>query len=242
MAGCPTCQFEINIPSENHGSLMTCPNCQAVFFVNWDGAPEAPILAEEEPSSDFASGSEISETPLSENFQYPDQQLATEGVPQFESTEVQAFEAGGVEVYAAERSDSVSFSTAEAEAYVETEPAAFTEVAPETELPPFDGAQAESIPLTPQQFVDEVIDFGNSTEPVEGLTYSVRILGIDSGTSREKLEDILREPRLVFDLQNLMAEIQNGQLDIQNLNAAKAFFLVQKLKQEAFDVSWFQQV
>ncbi len=42
MADCPQCHSSIEIPEQNFGTLFTCPACQAVYFVGWDGIPEPP--------------------------------------------------------------------------------------------------------------------------------------------------------------------------------------------------------
>lgn len=206
MVGCPSCQTELQIPQENFGSLYTCPKCQAVFFVTWDGQPEEHALEEQTPF---------------------------EVAPAENSSDVENFSA--VESFSAVE----NFSEVESFSSVET----FTEVEPTTEpLQSMDMGFTDEKPLTPQQFVEEVIEFGNSTDSIEGLTYKLTIRGVDSADSREKLEDILREPRLGFDLQSLLQDLIDGHLEIQNLNTAKTYFLVQKLKQEAFDVTWIQNI
>ena len=42
MADCPKCHSSVEIPEQNFGTLFTCPACQAVYFVGWDGVPEQP--------------------------------------------------------------------------------------------------------------------------------------------------------------------------------------------------------
>lgn len=42
MAECPQCHSSVDIPEGAYGTLFTCPNCQAVYFVGWDGVPESP--------------------------------------------------------------------------------------------------------------------------------------------------------------------------------------------------------
>lgn len=37
---CPGCQNEVEVSERNYGALFTCPRCQAVYFVNFDGQPE----------------------------------------------------------------------------------------------------------------------------------------------------------------------------------------------------------
>lgn len=40
MVNCPHCHQENKISEEHHGTLFTCPLCQGVYFVGWDGLPE----------------------------------------------------------------------------------------------------------------------------------------------------------------------------------------------------------
>ena len=47
MADCPQCHSSLEIPEQNFGTLFTCPACQAVYFVGWDGVPEQPQGAAE---------------------------------------------------------------------------------------------------------------------------------------------------------------------------------------------------
>ncbi len=37
---CPSCQNEVQVLERNYGALFTCPQCQAVYFVNFEGQPE----------------------------------------------------------------------------------------------------------------------------------------------------------------------------------------------------------
>lgn len=41
MASCPVCQAQVDIGSEFFGGLFTCPACRGVYFIGFDGTPEA---------------------------------------------------------------------------------------------------------------------------------------------------------------------------------------------------------
>ncbi len=41
MAVCPVCQAQVEIGSEFFGGLFTCPACKGVYFIGFDGTPEA---------------------------------------------------------------------------------------------------------------------------------------------------------------------------------------------------------
>ncbi len=40
MSNCPSCSQSIKIEDFHFGTLFTCPHCQNVFFIGWDGQPE----------------------------------------------------------------------------------------------------------------------------------------------------------------------------------------------------------
>ncbi len=40
MASCPKCLASIDIPVQFFGGLFTCPKCQGVYFLGFDGTPE----------------------------------------------------------------------------------------------------------------------------------------------------------------------------------------------------------
>lgn len=46
MSPCPVCFQQVQILDQHHGTLLTCPHCQAVFFVGWDGQPESASIPE----------------------------------------------------------------------------------------------------------------------------------------------------------------------------------------------------
>lgn len=72
---CPSCQNEVQVSERNYGALFTCPQCQAVYFVNFEGQPEYsndtsapdinndPVVQAEEfsPVVDFSTFQDVSE-------------------------------------------------------------------------------------------------------------------------------------------------------------------------------------
>ena len=49
---CPNCKKEQSITEHQHGALYTCPACQAVYFINFDGQPEYGEISNEVPVDD----------------------------------------------------------------------------------------------------------------------------------------------------------------------------------------------
>lgn len=50
MASCPSCSRNIKIEDSHFGTLFTCPHCQSVFFIGWDGLPENGSQSANPPS------------------------------------------------------------------------------------------------------------------------------------------------------------------------------------------------
>ncbi len=65
MSQCPSCSNNIKIEESHYGTLFTCNHCQSVFFVGWDGNPEAanvetPAAVAPMSSENFLAPSEVS--------------------------------------------------------------------------------------------------------------------------------------------------------------------------------------
>ena len=46
MIPCPSCQQSIEILDIHKGTLFTCPLCNSVYFIDWEGQPELPSQIE----------------------------------------------------------------------------------------------------------------------------------------------------------------------------------------------------
>ena len=46
MVPCPSCQQSIEILDIHKGTLFTCPLCNSVYFIDWEGQPELPSEVE----------------------------------------------------------------------------------------------------------------------------------------------------------------------------------------------------
>lgn len=69
---CPQCQKQVAVTEAQFGALFTCPQCYAVYFINFDGQPEYGDMSQETPSqttefqsetvlnNDFNSETEVS--------------------------------------------------------------------------------------------------------------------------------------------------------------------------------------
>lgn len=46
---CPSCQQSVEILDMHLGTLFTCPHCNAVYFIDWNGQPEIATADESAP-------------------------------------------------------------------------------------------------------------------------------------------------------------------------------------------------
>lgn len=88
---CPSCHKDITVSEQNYGALFTCPECQAVYFLNFGGQPEyddhqiPPPL----PSEDFNSDMQVQSPSLSSESSY---QLDNPFEMPHESKELESFD------------------------------------------------------------------------------------------------------------------------------------------------------
>ncbi len=180
MADCPQCRAQIEIPEQNFGTLFTCPLCQAVYFVGWEGIPESP-------TADLSFQEES--RPVSEASPDPGEIVTPEDWNQVQEPMVEA----AVHVDA-----SANFQ--------------------------------------------DVVEFGNSPQLEGSLTYTIFIKGVDIADTREKIKEGLTDSRFAWDVETLMAQIQNGALTLPDLSPAKAVVLINRIKYLPIEVSWNQNV
>lgn len=69
---CPHCHSGIEVLEKNYGTLFTCSQCQAVYFINFDGQPEysderEPLASSVESALEFSGNGD----PLMTSFENP---------------------------------------------------------------------------------------------------------------------------------------------------------------------------
>ena len=212
MEPCPSCFQNVEILESHYGTLFNCPHCNAVFFVGWDGKPKA--------SSHTANKTETPEASMS----YEPQPQPAASQPT--ASQPPAYEAAFDSPLQPEENQ----TPMEVQAETGLEP-----TAPE---PPITH-QPVAPPPTPNQFQD-VVDFGNSVNVEGTLSYTLRIQGIDHSSVLQQIKDLLDDSRLGWKIDDVLAEIQNGELVLPNLNPAKTAVIVQRLKHLPVRISWKQ--
>jgi hypothetical protein len=94
-----------------------------------------------------------------------------------------------------------------------------------------------------ESFLAEVIDFANSDESAarDGiLQYRLLIEGIDTSEEKSILREVLSDRKLLLSVEDLMAEVHEGNLEITGLNPIKASVIVAGLFNTKLKIKWSQ--
>lgn len=174
MADCPQCRSTIEIPESGFGTLFNCPNCQAVFFVGWDGVPEQP------------------------------QSPPAEAVPLDFGPGVGA--------------------------------------APEVEMTQPAATDWEPPALDSSTDFKDVVEFGNSPEMKSPITYTVSVQGIEIADIRQKFKEAITDSRFGWDVDQILKQLQGGNITFTDLSPAKASALINRIKYLPIRISWRQNV
>lgn len=254
MLACPSCHQSVEIQDKHLGTLFTCPHCNAVFFVDWNGQPE---LAEHEVPTELPplDGETIAVTPQDEFAA----ETKYESAPDFEPP-IQNFESSQNfnEAYAEpeaiqENTDQPienNFENIEQpvinEAPFESPVDASNE---EVEAAPYDfNKTLDSVnELPPQSMSDtsdfsDVTDFANSNEAMSPISYTVQIEGIESSLLLSQLREAMIDSRFSWDVEELLHNVGEGRIVLPGLNPAKASILINRIKYLPFKITWRQDV
>ena len=240
MTDCPHCQRPIEISEINHGTLFTCPLCNSVYFVGWDGQPELPPTAEDMAAENPSQSSDSSEaTP-----EYDNDATKMSFAPMESSGQETIIDNTTYQPQDYESLDQAHSENLNEEELLASEPE--PQLEPEAEgsydfSKPLDRIEEASSTIDSPGFQD-VSDFANSDQVTGGLTYSLTIRGIDSKKIYGDLRDALADSRFGWDANILMKGVRNGSLTINGLNPAKTFVVVSRIKYLSLQISWRQDV
>lgn len=221
MAQCPVCEAPI---SDEFG-LQDCPSCSSPLFVQVDGSVEAANASEE---SDEVFGQE-------------DEIVAQEYVAEA----------------APEEDGPIDFSSPEEDAPALPPPEPIPMFEPEAEPEPEPEAQSgmlfdeqdeapapmpgPSVSSSPD--LSDIAHFGNSeaSSHREGsLRYTLKIAGIDTADVREAFREALTDRKFMWDTDEILRGIRNGEVEIVNVAAVKAHVLITRLRTLPVRVVWEQ--
>lgn len=213
MIPCPSCQKSIEIEDKHLGTLFTCPYCNSVYFIDWNGQPEL-ALHDSEP--------EFQPLPATDNYS-PNFEV-TEQSEEFEQPE-QSFN----ENYEAEAKINEAYETPITES-----PYDFNSTLDQV-------PDSISNSLDTPDFSD-VTDYANSNETVGPLTYTVIIEGIDSSHLVLQLKEAITDSRFGWNIEDILNQIGQGRLVLTGLSPAKGSVLINRIKYLPFKISWRQDV
>lgn len=264
MIPCPNCHKSVEILDKHLGTLYTCPHCNAVYFIDWNGQPE---MAQHEPEPEPVVGPTAApsfEASVEQNYQdqnFQDQNFQEQnfqeqsGYPEQEQGYQQpetpaAFDGGFNEALnmAEQPPADMTYEAPSEDQEVHGE-------VPAVEEAPYDfsqtldsvGSPAMPEPLAPSGVSDtpdfsDVTDFANADTVSGPLAYTLTIDGIESSLLVSQLKEAMTDSRFGWDVPSLLSQIGGGRLVLRGLNPAKASVLINRIKYLPFKISWRQDV
>ena len=224
MGACPVC----NHPVPDDFGLISCESCGAQLIVHVDGRvehstgePEPEPLEPGEQPSDFAPQAV-----------FPPQEME----------------------FSSENEEPVSDFAPEEQGEEELLPPEL--VAPELpEEPPqqmFDGSEPDMSPAAevyqsgPQANSPDLSDLANFAKSADSggregpLRYNLSVTGIDTSDVREAFREAITDRKFMWDTEQILRSIRNGEVRIANVSPVKAFILINRLRNLPVRVEWEQ--
>lgn len=207
---CPNCQA----PIEQDFGMVTCHQCQHLFFIDVDGSAQSADSGEQAADDHFSQ--DLQDHPLSndppQSFESEPIGLQVDSAVSGENTEQDLFQESG-----ADEAPGPLASVAQSEEQMK-----------------------DSVANQVDQISLDVTDFANSN--ATGLSYHLVIERIDTGEIRNMLSVALSDDRFGWDVRELMGKIKEGNLEIKNIHPAKLIVLMNRLRKVPVSVIWSQSV
>ena len=234
---CPNCQKEQKVTEQNYGALFTCPTCQSVYFVNFDGQPEYGEMSQEEvtPEPEPYQQTVIA----SEKTQIHDAATTIGHSNYNQNVDLQPLETAGfepeqevAEPYAAYDNSLMNSYQAAAE--------------PEEESPnPFQQKEKPAPISSGNAFADiaqEISDFGNADTQLSSLNYDLQVSGIDTAETKNLFQEAIEDSKFAWDAIEIMKSIKNGKVLIRRISPVKAYLLAKRIQFLDIEKVWKQNV
>ena len=93
--------------------------------------------------------------------------------------------------------------------------------------------------------LSDIATYGNSDTSMarDGMySYDLLIWNVDSRDTKEHLRGALTDARFAWDVEKIMASIQQGAVRISSINAVKSALLVNRIKNLPIGISWEQKL
>lgn len=233
MGTCPSCNARV---TEDFG-LVECAKCGAQLIVGMDGSVQ---VAGEEAS------------PSADESAQPADNDAYNEIPE-ERSFVAEVEAEATQQSQAEGFDLGPGADADLPPPIEDAPAASTSAADAANPEPnFDDNQqldeAPQVYKSPGAAADspnlsDIAAFANSEDSGgrEGpLRYTLMITGIDTADVRDAFREALTDRKFMWDIEQILRNIRQGNVTIENVPPGKAYILVNRLRNLPLEITWEQ--
>lgn len=217
MIPCPSCHKSVEILDKHLGTLFTCPHCNSVYFIDWNGQPELAQHEEEPPVYDEAPVQSPTLEPT-QIFESPDNFESSQSIEEEAPVDAPSFETGP----SFESEQGVSME----------EPHDFSQT--------LDSYQPSTSSDTPD--FSDVTEFANADTASGSLTYTVTIEGVESNHTLAGLREAMTDSRFAWDVDGLLSELAYGRIVLKRLSPAKASVLINRIKYLPLKVSWRQDV
>lgn len=255
MVNCPSCHQPVEITDQHSGTLFTCPHCNSVYFIDWNGQPEVSqpndsIEAAPTAAYDSFDAPEI-ENPLdnpyaNNHIENPLEQTAMDTpVESPLEDSLEAIESGGYDMPLENplSDEAVASSNDNYSSEGDGGPMDGLEETPYDFSQPLATNVVPIIPATPDtNDFSDVTDFGNASAAVGPLAYTLIIEGIESSLLLKELREAMMDTRFRWDVSGILQQVRGGRLVITGLDPAKAAIFLNRIKYLPFKLSWRQDV
>lgn len=252
MSQCPNCQKQIDLQEKHFGALYTCPQCQAVYFINFDGQPEYDpnppaynpedyqqnVSVPEEQTMELGAHSQISK---SENSKKSHSSEVPSSMPaeEMERIVLDSLSENMEAPFEIPLEKNLERSAGELSYELPDENSETLNAPLSQSLNPL--SVASRLGQSIKNPLQDVVDFANSNEAsTAGIEYNLKISGIDSKDLLEAVKEALTDSRFMWDLDKILENIKDGELNINRISPVKASLLVSRLRFHDLEISWEQ--
>lgn len=237
---CPSCQKEQKVTEQNYGALFTCPTCQAVYFVNFDGRPEFGEMSAEDMNIE-PEPAQHTVLAAAERTQIHDAATTIGHSNYNQNTNIQPIETAGFEPQS-------EADVAEPFAAYDNSLMNSFQSQPEEDSPnPFQptAKTTPSSPASSNVFADiaqEISDFGNADTQLSSLNYDLHVSGIDTAETKNLFQEAIEDSKFAWDSVEIMKSIKNGKVVVRRITPVKAYLLAKRIQFLDIEKVWKQNV
>lgn len=227
MTSCPSCHQPVEILDKHLGTLFTCPHCNAVSFIGYNGQPEL-ANHEIEASSEIPTETES----IISNIETTQSELYNHGADDFVEEPTNIYQEQNQYIPNEVNEDSV----------YQNESSSDYSALEQTQDPLAVASEEVLFNVSDSADFTDVTEFANSNSVSGALSYSVTIDGIDSSHLLHQLKEAMTDSRFAWDVQDLLNQVGGGRLVIAGMTPAKASVFINRIKYLPIKISWRQDV